>query len=362
MSTPKSKRKYQPLFYDGIELKPSFGDRMGAMASDAIVGGLVKGYDVAAVDRSNMSAAHKIYLDSFGLKKDRSPITREYFSPQEMAAISDLISRKGGKRGYLTYEDQKLLRNEAGIDEKTKISDVVAGKIGPYTSVANSLGQFGYEYDPKSNSYKILDEYDFNYAAKHNNRVVDDDFVGDYVSSNIFDPRGLARVYAGRQMPEGTGRKVDLSVPALKILPQATVNNWTPELENKFQKEISQTPWYQNYVKQYGEQPDLNTKDYNYRAAWQQGVQPELYKYDNTYHWPSTAKGRSLKSVSHPTAWMEDYAQITGGRDPNEAVKLTPEQANTLSGMLQLRYGGLESPEEPVWKKVKNAVERAFRK
>jgi hypothetical protein len=360
MAGLQSKRK--PIIHNGIEIEPTFGQRMGAAASDVLTAGLVKGYDLAATDKSKMSAAHKIYLDTFGLKEDRSPITRSYFSPEEQAAISDLISRKGGKRGYLTYEDQKRLRKEAGISEVTKPSDVVAGKIGPYVSVANSLGQFGYEYDPKANAYKILDEYDFNYAVKDSNKnIIDDDFAGDYITDKMLSPRDLARIYAGRKMPPGTGRKIDLSIPAVKISPQATASGWNPELEQQFQQEIAQSPWYKDYTKKYGEAPDLNTKDYNYRAAWQLGARPELYKYDNTYHWPSTAQGRSLKAVNHPTAWMEDYMQITG-RDPNQGGNLTPQQANTLSSMLQLRYGGLESTEEPVWKKVKAAVERAFSK
>lgn len=363
MAGLETKRKFRPVIQDGIEIEPTFGQRMGAAASDALVAGLVKGYDLAATDRSKMSAAHKIYLDSFGFKEDRSPITRSYFSPEEQAAISDLISRKGGKRGYLTYEDQKRLRKEAGISERTKHSDVVAGKIGPYTSIANSLGQFGYEYDPKTNAYKILDEYDFNYAVKDSNKnIIDDDFAGDYVTDGMFAPRDLARVYAGRKMPPGTGRKVDLSIPAVKIPPQATTTDWTPTLEQQFQQEITQSPWYKEYTKKYGETPDLNTPDYNYRAAWQLGAKPELYKYDNTYHWPSVAKGRSLKAVNHPTAWMEDYMQLTGGRDPNQGGPLTQQQIDTLSSMLRLRYGGLETTEEPLWKRVKTAVERAFSK
>jgi len=124
------------------------------------------------------------------------------------------------------------------------------------------------------------------------------------------------------------------------IAPEAKLQGWSPADETRFQQEIRQTPWYSGFVKQFDEAPNLNGSEYNYRAAWQRGIRPELYPYDGTYHWPSTANGESLKATNHPTAWMEDYMQITGGRDPHEGYQVTPNEAAALSKALKYRYGG----------------------
>jgi hypothetical protein len=101
--------------------------------------------------------------------------------------------------------------------------------------------------------------------------------------------------------------------------------------EDQFQAGIRQTPWFKEFEQNYGEQPDLNTKDYNYRAAWQAGMRPTRYEHDaGKYHWPSSLpNGEMLKSANHPTAWMEHFMRATG-RDPNELGVTTPEQAQAF--------------------------------
>lgn len=84
--------------------------------------------------------------------------------------------------------------------------------------------------------------------------------------------------------------------------------------ENQFQDWIKSTNWYSEFVKEFGEQPDLNIPEYDYRAAWKSGIQPERDPYDqNRYHWPSSApSGEMLKSANHPTAWKEMFMRQTG--------------------------------------------------
>jgi hypothetical protein len=98
--------------------------------------------------------------------------------------------------------------------------------------------------------------------------------------------------------------------------------------ENQFQGGILSSPWHSGFLKQYGEAPDLNTPDYNYRAAWSAGLRPAPYAHDsNRYHWPSALPGGgSLKSENHPTMWMEQFMKQTGV-DPNELGIKSPEQA-----------------------------------
>ena len=103
--------------------------------------------------------------------------------------------------------------------------------------------------------------------------------------------------------------------------------------EQDFQTGIKKTEWFKEYVKEYGEEPDLNTKDYDYRSAWKAGVRPQRDPYDkNRYHWSSSnpETGEMLKSKEHPTAWKEEYMKRTG-KNPDEAG-ITKEQAGMAKG------------------------------
>ena len=200
-----------PVTAEGYELEPTFGQRMGANVSDFLMNVGIKGADLLPADKSKMSAAHKLYLDTFGIKENRAPVTKDYFNQEEMDALADLISRKGGKKGSMSYKDYDKLLEGKPITEYPLIS----GRLDPYVSIAKSLGQFNYEYDPKTNRYRIVDEYDFNPLTAKSGIRSDSGFVGDYISEDdtLMDK---LRVYAGRKLPPGTGRKVDLSVPAPK--------------------------------------------------------------------------------------------------------------------------------------------------
>jgi hypothetical protein len=123
------------------------------------------------------------------------------------------------------------------------------------------------------------------------------------------------------------------------IAPEAKAN-LTPTEEKKFQQDVKSSDWYKEYKQNYGEDPNLNSKDYNYRAAWKSGAKPEKYAPDeNKYHWPSeTSKGESLKALNHPTAWMEDYMQLTG-KDPHEGKGMTEGQSQKMKQFLIQRYG-----------------------
>lgn len=84
--------------------------------------------------------------------------------------------------------------------------------------------------------------------------------------------------------------------------------------EVQFQQWFKQLPWYQEFQQQYGEPPDPNDPQYDYRKAYQAGVTPQRYAEDaNRYHWASkTPQGDWLKSHDHPTAWAEDFMEATG--------------------------------------------------
>lgn len=99
--------------------------------------------------------------------------------------------------------------------------------------------------------------------------------------------------------------------------------------EAAFQNWIRNTGWFKEFVNEYKEEPDLNTKDYDYRAAWKANVLPQRDLYDNNrFHWPSSLPtGKMLKSAEHPTAWKEYFMRDTGINPDALGIK-TPEDAN----------------------------------
>lgn len=101
--------------------------------------------------------------------------------------------------------------------------------------------------------------------------------------------------------------------------------------EQQFMIGIMSSPWYQEFVKQYGEAPDLSkTANYDYRTAWSSGIRPTPDPHDNNrYHWPSSLpSGQMLKSADHPTAWKERFMRATG-KNP-DAVGATEEMWNQM--------------------------------
>jgi hypothetical protein len=103
------------------------------------------------------------------------------------------------------------------------------------------------------------------------------------------------------------------------------------EEEQQFQSWIRGTDWYKEFVKEFGEEPELDIPEYDYRAAWKAGITPERDPYDqNRYHWPSSLpSGEMLKSESHPTAWKEMFMRQTG-QNPDALGIKTKEEADAI--------------------------------
>ena len=78
--------------------------------------------------------------------------------------------------------------------------------------------------------------------------------------------------------------------------------------------------WQQTFQNRFGEPPNLNDPQYDYRAAWKAGIVPQPYAPDQGFpHWPSSLpSGQPLKAPDHPTMWMERFMQRFGV-DPNLA-------------------------------------------
>jgi len=88
-----------------------------------------------------------------------------------------------------------------------------------------------------------------------------------------------------------------------------------PDFDEKaFQSGIRETDWYKSFLKRYGEEPNLDAPEYDYRKAWANGIRPEPNPYDGNFpHWASAlGSGEMLKSADHPTAWKEHFMRKFG--------------------------------------------------
>jgi hypothetical protein len=78
--------------------------------------------------------------------------------------------------------------------------------------------------------------------------------------------------------------------------------------EQQFQEGIRETPWYKEFVAKYGEAPNLQDPNYNYREAWDAGVRPNVRDpNDQMLHWSSQFKG-----PNHPNRIVDGIDTITG--------------------------------------------------
>jgi len=101
----------------------------------------------------------------------------------------------------------------------------------------------------------------------------------------------------------------------------------------RIESEIRQTPWFKEFVAQYGEEPDLSPNaDYDYITAWKMGVRPKRYEQDeNKYHRDSYAENALgqkilLKKPDHPTLWKTHFMDQTG-QNPDALGIKTERQA-----------------------------------
>jgi hypothetical protein len=123
-------------------------------------------------------------------------------------------------------------------------------------------------------------------------------------SVGIVDP-------AHRHYNKGTTEVQYLALGDDEIGPKIPQGN----TEIPFQSTVQNTNWYNEYMNEYGEPPDLSKDaDYDYRKAVAAGAMPERSPEDNNrYHWPSSLPdGTMLKTEEHPTAWKEFYMRSTG--------------------------------------------------
>jgi len=98
----------------------------------------------------------------------------------------------------------------------------------------------------------------------------------------------------------------------------AEMTKLSPDEEREFQSWMKSNPsvlqWKKEYKEQFGEDPEIDKSDYDYRKAWKEGLSPAPDEYDdNKMHWSSsTSSGELLKQEDHKTLWKEFFMRKFG--------------------------------------------------
>jgi len=192
----------------------------------------------------------KIYYDSV-IKGETSPITNKDFTPEELAAVQQLVTASRVEEPSKIHNRQKLLlgrsaqplplfetpgavtyatyqKPSADVPEQMWSRNLPAGmgrgmpnnvgaRIGPMGlldpqgRVANTLGQFNYTHDAEGGT-TVTDKYNFNNHG----------YLGDWEQASLLEKAALAvaslgympaRVYGEKILPNSTGRNVKLTLP-----------------------------------------------------------------------------------------------------------------------------------------------------
>jgi len=138
------------------------------------------------------------------IQGNKADITEANFSPEHLSVISDLV-RIAGPGKPITYATYKKLYRE----RKAKTGEVpldtapgLSSMYDPIGHVQTTLGQFNAARTPEG--LRVTDAYDFNPAG-----------WGSEVSAGA-GPYGIIRSYAGRKIPPGQGRRVNILIKAPK--------------------------------------------------------------------------------------------------------------------------------------------------
>jgi hypothetical protein len=128
----------------------------------------------------------------------------------------------------------------------------------------------------------------------------------------------------------------------------AAQDQYNPD-EGAFQYGVRQTPWFSEFKERFGEEPDLNTTDYDTRGAWKAGIRPTTRDpTDGLLHWDSR-----WKSDTHPNRYVDGIDTKTGlPVDPGESWNPEDEYPYgraVQKGMQQVedQFGHLGQPAPP---------------
>lgn len=287
-----------------------------------------------------------------GNKINRSQVDA-IVSSANMGVTTGLMTKESGDR-FIANQFQEL-RNDFAVNAKDKEGNVIKlpvtpGKTNKAADVLYGLksgqGITFYEPNKETKTGREFSSEGKRYATEDPNSPYNKSIPPEQLQANskialltwiskqgkdidetTMNWNGDARYGAKEHLAKVKRREEDLGADYNKDIREYIVERTAyptkykgmSKEEKDFQEGIRNTEWFKEFKQQYGEEPNLNDKDYDYRAAWKAGIRPERYAQDkNKYHWSSSLpNGKMLKSENHPTAWKEYYMRETG-KNPDE--------------------------------------------
>ena len=150
------------------------------------------------------------------LSGSKTPLTAKDITLEQQQFLKSLIDHKESKNAEyakkfgegsrfsnpnaVAYSDYYNWWKDQPEDSRPEIKNQgMKSLLTPYGQMQTTLGQFNYQKDPKTGEIKITDLYNFNPLETSK----DENDLGVY---------GSIREYAGRQLPEGSGRPVNINL------------------------------------------------------------------------------------------------------------------------------------------------------
>lgn len=167
------------------------------------------GYVLDALPPAQFPTAGRTLLETLRGKKDN--ISEKDFKPDEINMIRDLIDYKlssdplAREINYPDYFKWAKGQNKAGV--VMSIGPGISSLLDPYGNIQTTLGQF--KFQPTADGYDVTDEYKFN---TYNQTPAGQAAVNDS-GAGLFGPFGAIREYAGKHIPPGAGRRVEIRIP-----------------------------------------------------------------------------------------------------------------------------------------------------
>lgn len=112
-----------------------------------------------------------------------------------------------------------------------------------------------------------------------------------------------------------------------------TLAGLPPGQEQQFQTFMAFDPsvrqWRNSFQNRYGEPPQIEGGDYDYRAAYAAGARPQVVPGDTVPHWSSVGK-----AADHPTMWKQEFMTQFGADPDTQGMQFTPEMQQFLQAKI----------------------------
>jgi hypothetical protein len=138
------------------------------------------------------------------LSGNKNAITEKDLTPEQLKFLKDIVDFKGGDKGSITYQDYLEYYAKNKDKRGINVAPGLFSLFDPYGQMQTTLGQFTFFKDPKK-GLQIKDFYDFNNLQSQAGAM-----------ETAMGPYGAIREYAGRQIPEGSGRIVNINLTGLE--------------------------------------------------------------------------------------------------------------------------------------------------